>query len=570
MLKIKSILVSLLAVVALASCSNENLEENPGVDGGAGYDVAYVSISLTSPKVPGSRASGSDEKEALKKESAINELYVITFDAGKKVTKDAKADKYATVLAGENSLGTNSGVTTPNTPIKVGTDTKYLLVVANPGYQLKSRLDAITASATYTTINDMITVPTDNTNTKPNNAYLVEEVVHSNGCAMINVGFYDDVNSKWEDECLLDVSDNIILASDYKTDAQALNAAKNNPATLEIERLAAKLEVMIGSPLAVGPFENETTSLGQFEFGNWTIDYYNSLLFPFAKKTTTASSHTAGFYKSNFYTIDPNFITTTGGTEYLTGIIKNTLDATTREPKVEWVAESATAGDKYKYCIENTMPAGYQKFGAATRLVLKGKYAPWKDDSDFTLGDDWYRLPNGTSSVNFKNFAQLLDAYTEAKDKETNSEPMTAQDKLLVSACELFYTQIKPVLTTDPGSFASLTQAIIDANNIQNGGELCKEEGCIYWYPKSLNYYYYEIRHDNAADSHMEYGKYGVVRNNYYTLTLTKVNGNGTPWYPGGGPEDPDDEEDIDKLGAYLHFEIKVAPWIYWTTEFEI
>lgn len=73
-----------------------------------------------------------------------------------------------------------------------------------------------------------------------------------------------------------------------------------------------------------------------------------------------------------------------------------------------------------------------------------------------------------------------------------------------------------------------------------------------------------------AAIDHMEYGKYGVVRNNYYTLTLTKVNGNGTPWYPGGGPEDPDEEEDIDKLGAYLHFEIKVAPWVYWTTNFEI
>lgn len=68
----------------------------------------------------------------------------------------------------------------------------------------------------------------------------------------------------------------------------------------------------------------------------------------------------------------------------------------------------------------------------------------------------------------------------------------------------------------------------------------------------------------------MEYGKYGVVRNNYYTLTLTKVNGNGTPWYPGDGPEDPEEEEDIDKLGAYLHFEIKVAPWVYWETNFEI
>jgi len=414
----------------------------------------------------------------------------------------------------------------------------------------------------------MITVPENNT--KPNNAYLVEEVVHSNGCAMINVGFYDDVNSKWEDECLLDVSDKIVLVSDYKSEAQAQNAAKSNPATLEIERLAAKLEVMIGGSLEVGPFEDGTNaSLGQFDFGNWTIDYYNSLFFPFAKKTTTESSHTTGFYKSNFYTVDPNF-TTAGGSEYLTGIVKNTLEVTTREPKVEWVTESATAGDNYKYCIENTMAAGYQKFGAATRLVLKGQYAPWKA-GEFTLGDDWYRLPNGTNSVNFKSFADLLAAYTPAKVKQTNSEPMTAQEKLLVTACELFYTQIQSELTTnDPGSFALLTQTILDDNNIKNGGELCKEEGCIYWYPKSLNYYYYEIRHDNAANSYMEYGKYGVVRNNYYTLTLTKVNGNGTPWYPGGGPEDPDEEEDIDKKGAYLHFEIKVAPWIYWTTNFEI
>lgn len=88
MLKIKSILVSLLVVAALASCSNENLEENPEVEGGAGYDVAYVSISLTNPKVPGSRASG--EQTALEEESAINELYLITFNASKVVTKDER------------------------------------------------------------------------------------------------------------------------------------------------------------------------------------------------------------------------------------------------------------------------------------------------------------------------------------------------------------------------------------------------------------------------------------------------------------------------------------------------
>lgn len=285
MLKIKSILVSLLAVAALASCSNENLEENPEVEGGAGYDVAYVSISLTNPKVPGSRASG--EQTALEEESAINELYLITFNASKVVTKDEKATKYATVL-GSSSFGTNNGVTTPNTPVKVDPNTKYLLVIANPGYQLKDRLDNLSAGATYTTINGMITVPENNT--KPNNAYLVEEVVHSKGCAMINVGFYDDSDSDpsnhaWEDECLLDVSDKIVLVSDYKSEAQAQNAAKSNPATLEIERLAAKLEVMIGGSLEVGPFEDGTNaSLGQFDFGNWTIDYYNSLFYPLQRR----------------------------------------------------------------------------------------------------------------------------------------------------------------------------------------------------------------------------------------------------------------------------------------------
>ncbi|MEQ3135714.1 MULTISPECIES: Mfa1 family fimbria major subunit [Bacteroides] len=565
MLKIKSILVSLLAIAALASCSNDLDDDS---DGGVtkGYDVAYVSISLTNPKTSGTRASG--EQPSLPEESAIKELYVITFNASKVVVKDADALKYATVL-GTTEFGTNAGITTPNTPVKVSTDTQYLLVVANPGTVLQARLDNIANGATFNDINALITVTTKSG--EANNSYLVDEVVHANGCAMINAGFYDDSdldpnNHAWKADCLLDVSGNIFKASDYKTEQEALNAAKSKPAQLDIERLASKLEVML-NVLEIGPFEEGTgNSLGQFEFGNWTIDYYNSLLFPFAQKTKTRSSHTTGFYKSNFYTVDPNF-TKNSGTEYLTGIIKNVLDAS-REPKVDWVSESSIAGENYRYCIENTMAKDYQKFGAATRLVIKGKYAPWKDDADFTLGDDWYRLSNGTNSINFKNFTKLKDAYTPAAAK--NEDARTALEKLLVNACDKFYTQVKTALgSNDPGSFAALTQDILD-NISANGGELTKEDGCIYWYQNSLNYYYYEIRHDNAANDHMEYGKYGVVRNNYYTLTLTKVNGNGTPWYPGDGPEDPEEEEDIDKLGAYLHFEIKVAPWVYWQTNFEI
>ena len=68
----------------------------------------------------------------------------------------------------------------------------------------------------------------------------------------------------------------------------------------------------------------------------------------------------------------------------------------------------------------------------------------------------------------------------------------------------------------------------------------------------------------------MYFGKYGVVRNNWYNLTLNKVNGSGTPWYPNEGPEDPDPEDPIDEKPGFLAFDIEVAPWVYWETGFEI
>lgn len=370
---------------------------------------------------------------------------------------------------------------------------------------------------------------------------------------------------------MLDVSSNIILASDYKTDAAAQAAAKDNPAKLEIERLAAKLEVTVASSLKVAPFQNgdENQSLGQFTFEKWAIDHYNSHLFPYAEKDVTKSSHTAStpFYKSNFYTKDPNYDETGGVKGYLAGIVKNELNLTTLEPKVDWTDKSSSFGSNYKYCTENTMDADYQKFGAATRLVLRAQYVPGPTSDGFELGKDWFYLSNGADSKTFATLDALLAVYNPAKLKDDGDR--TALEKRLVNACDLFYDQIKDKLISSPSNFAALTQDILNEITAY-GGELTKVDGCLYWYQKSINYYYYEIRHDNEANEHMQFGKYGVVRNNYYMLNLTKVNGQGTPWYPGDGPEDPKEEEDIDKLGAFLHFEIEVAPWIKWETDFEI
>jgi len=559
MLKIKSILVSLLAVAALASCSDDS-DNNPGGGDEKGYGTCYMSISLSVPKASKTRA-GSTETGALEAETKINEVYLILFDENKKVVNEKDVAPYYNIL---NSTHLSDDGTSPLEPFKVSPDTKYLLVVANPGTKLKALLAAkVVKLATYATINTVFSVDEDTE--EPNSLYLIEEVARlegaNKGFTMINAGEFDDTdltpaNWDWKEDCLLDVSGSIIDASKYKTDAEAKADAVKNQAKLQIERLAAKMAVTLksdGADIEVLPDGAE------FEFTNWSIDYVNSKFFPFAKKTKLTSSHTGTEYKTNFYTEDPNF----GTPNHFDGIVLNKIKD--YEPLVKWYDASANGAKeedkKVAYTTENTMAAADQKLGAATRLVLKANYVP----KGYTMGQDWYQSSLNGVHTNYETLVELQTAYgaAEALDEDKRD----AAQKALVISCEAFKAKLDGIYPAilAVANFAALTQADLDGLGITNGGEIAKGTG-IRWFQKSLNYYYYEVRHDNGVLDDMVYGKYGVVRNNYYTLQLTKVNGAGTPWYP--DVEEP--EEEIDKQGAYLHFEISVAPWVSWATDFEI
>ena len=563
MLKIKSILVSLLAVAALASCS-DNGETTPGGGDEKGYDAAYMSISLSVPKASKTRA-GSTETGALEAETKINEVYLILFDENRKVVNEKDEPPYYNIL---NSSHLSPDGTTPLEPFKVSPDTKYLLVIANPGAQMKAHIAAkVVKDATYADINTMFSVTEDNT--AEDNLYLIEEIARvraedtNKGFTMINAGEFDDsdpssANHKWKDDCLLDVSGSIIDASKYKTEAEAKADAVKNRAQLQIERLSAKMAVTLKG--AAGADIEVLPAGAKFAFAKWTIDYVNSQFFPFAKKTKLTSPHTPNEYKTNFYTEDPNF----ASPNHRTGIILNQIKD--YEPKVKWydANEENVTDEKVKkvaYSTENTMAAADQKLGGATRLVLKANYVP----NGYTMGQDWYQSSLNGVYTNYETLIKLQEAYGIAK--ALDEDKRDAAQKALVISCEAFKTKLDGIYPAiaSIADFAALTQTDLDNLGITNGGEIAKGTG-VRWFQKSLNYYYYEVRHDNGALGHMEYGKYGVVRNNYYTLRLTKVNGAGTPWYP----EVEEPEEEIDKEGAYLHFEINVAPWISWANDFEI
>ena len=535
----KKLLMAAFAAALITSCSKDGTESGP-TQGTGNYDVAYLSLTVKAPEAP-SPVRGSTEDPATAPESAIKTLYAITFDVnGQVVTYKTEP------VVKELTVSDNAGAGTTHAPdaFKVSQTAKYLLIVANPGPKFKAVIDNVISGTSFSALNAALQAGTiDEINDKSGS--------YAKGFTMINSG--DDRNMDDEIvglEALIDISGNIEAVGDggHATEAEAKSAAEGNRATIKIERLSSKLYVAEGSNIEVLP------AGATFTFDRWVLDVVNTTFYPWAEKALSITSHASGFYTKNFYTTDPNF-------SDFDGLAYNTVDPATFSPVINpsnpttWTTSGSS---NIAYAIENTMDGPKQEVGGATRVVIRGTYYP----ENFVGGTDWFSF----AGTNYETLAILQTAY--ANPKNVN----------LITACDNMFEKIKAYAQANTISLtgtnvATLTQT--DLNNIPNGGEVVKENpSCIRWFQKGLCYYYYSIRHNNDANAGvMEFGKYGVVRNNYYALTLNKVNGPGTPWYPDvnkPGPGDPDPKDPIDKSAGYLGVNVEIGPWVKWTTDFEI
>ena len=538
-MKTKLILASMLALAMLAGCKKE-----PGttVSGGS-HDMAYISVVVKTPSATGTRA-GSAETNASAEEAAIKTLYAVTYDANNNLVHYKDKDP-AQAITGFDTDGAST--TQKSKAFCIPSTAKKLLLVANPGTKLKDALDAAAKGDSFDVLNAAIA---DVTN-------VAELGSDADGYAMINQGMSvaaDTNDDDAADLCLIDISGKISLIGDgagqFKTEllAQANAEDDNNRIGVKIERLAAKIVFSSGITDATPGEKVLPANTAIFTFGGWALDVINTTYYPWAKKVDLASSPaTTVFYSKNFYTIDPNYDNETG------------LKYCHVDPATYANDAAFLTADAMVYCLENTMRAGEQKFKNATRVVLRGAYYP-----DQAWTDDWFSY-NG---VNYQDFAAIQAAYG-----------LTSAGPKFKDACERFYTAIAdyadaqdPKITLTGNDFASLTTE--DLEKIPNGGELVKEDDCVRWYQDGLCYYWYEIRHDDAVTADMGFGKYGIVRNNWYALTLSKINGPGKPWYPGVDPKDPggdvDPEDPIDETAGYIGVTVEIGPWVKWDHSVEV
>lgn len=516
-MKIKMIFASMLAVFALASCSNDS-EPSTKTNEGPENVVAYVSLKVHTPEGKSTRAS-KEEEPATPAESVVNTLYAVVFDASNKVV----------ALTGQQTaqeaLGTDKLL--PGA-FKVPSTAKSILLVANPGTKLLGQIQT-TAGTHFDVLNKAIVAAND----------IDAEIITAKGFTMINSGTAVEKTSTATAAslCLVDIKNNIKIFDGTKTEDAVKAEAEADRVNINIERLTSKVIVKENSSINV--------KKGKFTFGGWVLDATNATFFPWAKKVKTGTAVNAGVnYKDNFYTIDPNFFAPGNANIRYNKVVNGVPSKPGTTTALDWLAKDANT-----YCAENTMDAPEQRFMNATRVVIKATYYP---DANWT--GDWFSF----AGIAYENLAALQADYADANKVNFRA------------ACDKFFAKVKG---DKPGiaatNFSELTPA--ELSSVSYGGEVTKEDESIRWYQGGLNYYWYEIRHDDGITANMAFAKYGVVRNNWYELTVNSVSGPGTPWYPIIDPTDPNKDKDpeptdpIDEVPAYIGVSVKVMPWIKWS-----
>ena len=318
-----------------------------------------------------------------------------------------------------------------------------------------------------------------------------------------------------------------------------------------------------GYDIADGTYEG-----GKVEIKNWQLDVTNMSTFPVHQTGTLKDSwaeiwNTPRFYdqtstafKRVYWGVDPNY----DNSDYQT--LANCKTAFNMITKDKVVGEAGNAHPQY--CLENTFDLNNMKQGQTTRVVFKAVFTP----KDFTTGQTFYKIGNNTAIWDATKLAQQIHTVavtamgiTDAAEQENYVVKLDASTNNISGTAGLH--TITAANIEYKGTGTSLVAANIDKINEKLG---LKETG-ISTYLNGEAYYIARIKHFNeltpwtagegygtANDKYL--GRYGVLRNNWYDLSVNSISGLGYPDIPEVKPNVPDDENE-----QYINVEVKILDW---------
>lgn len=550
-----------LAVLAAmtASCSSNNDLVNGGNGSGENESgVGYATLSINLPTTSGTRAAGDPVfTPGDANEYDVKDVTLLIFKQAGSSENDYTFVETADlgtmapwVKDGNNGITTAATITAKLSQVDL-TSTYYALVVLNNKDKKNDlKVNMPTTGEKYSTWN-----ATTSTDTK--------FADNTNGFYMANAPEFTTGEPK-------------TLVKIEKVYATKQAAETSKATTIHVERGLAK--VTVGSlPTGLQP-TGKLYEKDKVDITAWNLDVTNKSTYPIHKTTglnnpfttiwsasTAAAPSTGRFvdvtntaFKRVYWGIDPNY-----STDYTT--VEN---CKTQFNVLE--SNAAITGNAAipQYCLENTFDIKHMVQGQTTRVVFKAKYKP----NGFADNETFYKIGNNTALWHKAD----LEAQIKAKAQEVLNETDPDKVKVELGAIE-----------NNAG-----TKILTEANVLHNGTNVSSTEikdineklGLkaatptdpivgIATYASGVSYYITHVKHfgndltpwhegdltygDNDVDNNNKYlGRYGVLRNNWYELTVNSVSGPGTPDVPTIKPTEPDDEN-----YKYISVSVKILDW---------
>lgn len=560
-----------LAVIAAmtASCSsNEDLgTAGPGTgtnEAGVGYAIFTINL----PSVSGTRAADAGDaemNEGTEEEYAVKSATALIFQKYGSDEGSYKFVESVTLPIDGWKDDPTDGITTTSkklvaklTNVDTKNDYSVLILLNNNKTGGGAKVELPTAGQSYNDWNSKILTPS------------VTDLAASGDFYMANAPLKGSADSP---ATLVSIDKNKIYASE----AEANKTTNDCAATVYVERGVAKMTVADPGTKTVKNKATSTDTQSKVTFSKWALDITNKKTYAVhnidgLSKDFPAIWTTKRFTGTNnrvYWGTDPNY--------NLAEL--NTNDAKRKEEFNFITAPSEinkdftnTTNTNPVYCLENTFNLANMYQGQTTRVIFKATYTP-KDDAGTPLAEQdgtFYTIGNMTTILKEADLKKAVDAAATS----------------VLSGCTVDYTNLKTegshvITLTDIKDPTGKTLVADTVYSGMTGTQIVKEINDklglkagrpeemvgINTYLRGVTYYIARVKHfglltpwssgeSYRTDNDKYLGRYGMLRNNWYDLTVGNVYGPGYPGVPPVDPNQPDDENE-----KYLSVSVKILSW---------
>lgn len=577
----KKYLFLAIALLGLASCAKDDLADgNKPIHSGE-VEESYIAINLTAADI--TRAEGDDYQDGTEAERAVKSAYFFFFDdLGNPFPVNINEDTI-------NQPGLANGV-------------NYLQAVINPtvGSETPNISDiknAVLLLKTYEGEHPKQVVAVINwippTKDGENKGYSIEELLG----IMSNIRSVDDSfvmsNAVYADagHTKANIGVPITEADLFKDQAAALN----DPITIHVERIAAKISVStvdgntlfdlekpfdgIGIPVGANAINVYAQILGWELYNDFSQSYLLKNIDPtWADSSIGFSWNDPLFYRSYWASsiaydqigANNGFKMTYNADEIAANGFFNEYGFTVSDYNA--VVLQGTYTDKaYTYVGENTNYVPGETQNPCTKIVLKAQLVQKVDETYKPVEiARWFATEYAgkenlliavANTIKYNYFKKIGEDYVYIAPEDL----MTVKGNGTIAPLTHVYFKLN---NTNNESGESLDWYIKDNNGTPTkveddwvNDELAKLEPALL-YEDGQTFYFVDVKHLQVSNTTVDKGEYGIVRNHIYNVKINSIGGYGSPIYIGDSylkdPEYPTVPEDE---GSFVSAEVRILSW---------